>query len=352
MVVEAVRLLITLLVTAVGFQLGEVVADRYPDIAGDTASVVGAVLGAGVGYVVGGIFGRGFRSRLETVPERFVARVSGPSLFAGAFGTITGLMIGLVVSIPIVILVPPAIGWPLAALIVVLLTLVAARVFMVRAEDLLAVAGLRSRGPLRSLNLREGERASLVDSSAAIDGRLLPLVQSGLVQGRLWVPAFVLDELQGLADSADSTVRRRGRRGLESLEALHTATSEMVVLEEAVPEFEEVDAKLLELASRAGARLITTDYNLSKAAELRGIVVLNPGLLGEKLKPVVGTGEVLLVTITKEGKGPDQGVAYLDDGTMVVVEEAGDQIGRDLEVIVTSTTRTAVGRMLFARPVS
>jgi uncharacterized protein YacL len=125
-----------------------------------------------------------------------------------------------------------------------------------------------------------------------------------------------------------------------------------VVLEEVVPEFEDVDAKLLELAARAGARLITTDYNLSKAAELRGIVVLNPGLLGEKLRPTIGTGEVLVVTITKEGKGADQGVAYLDDGTMVVVEDAGDQIGQDLEVIVTSTTRTAVGRMLFARPAS
>ncbi len=346
--------MITLLITAVGFQLGDLLSERFPDVVGnsDTASVVGAVLGAGVGYVGGGIFGRAFRSRLDTAPERLVSRVSGPSLFAGAFGTITGLMVGLVVSIPIVALVPPAIGWPLAALIVVLLTLLAARVFMVRAEDLLAVAGLRSRGPLRSLSLQEGERASLVDSSAAIDGRLLALVQSGLLQGRLWVPAFVIDELQGLADSSDSSVRRRGRRGLESLEALHTATTEMVVLEEEVPELEDVDAKLLELAVRANARLITTDYNLSKAAELRGIVVLNPGLLGERLKPLIGTGELVIVTITKEGKGPDQGVAYLDDGTMVVVEDARDQIGQDLEVVVTSTTRTAVGRMLFARPVS
>jgi uncharacterized protein YacL len=330
-VVEAVRLLIT--------------------GTSDTASVVGAVLGAGVGYVGGGIFGRGFRSRLETAPERLVARVSGPSLFAGAFGVVTGLLIGIVLSIPIVLFVPVAIGWPLAALVVLILILVAVRIFMARAEDLLAVAGLRTRGPLRSLSLAEGGRAHLIDSSAAIDGRLLALVQAGLVQGRLWAPAFVVDELQGLADSGDGGVRRRGRRGLEALEALHSATAEFTVLDDAVLEYEDVDAKLLELAARSGARLVTTDYNLSKAAELRGITVLNPSLLGEKLKPIVSTGESLTVSISKAGKGAGQGVAYLDDGTMVVVEDAADAIGAELEVVVTSTTRTAVGRMLFARHV-
>ena len=353
MVVEAVRLLITLAVTAVGFQTGDSLSDRFPDVLGtsDTASVVGAVLGAGVGYVGGGIFGRGFRSRLETAPERLVARVSGPSLFAGAFGVVTGLLIGIVLSIPIVLFVPVAIGWPLAALVVLILILVAVRIFMARAEDLLAVAGLRSRGPLRSLSLAEGGRAHLIDSSAAIDGRLLALVQAGLVQGRLWAPAFVVDELQGLADSGDGGVRRRGRRGLEALEALHSATAEFTVLDDAVPAYEDVDAKLLELAARSGARLVTTDYNLSKAAELRGITVLNPSLLGEKLKPIVSTGESLTVSISKAGKGAGQGVAYLDDGTMVVVEDAADAIGAELEVVVTSTTRTAVGRMLFARHV-
>lgn len=354
MVVEAVRLLITLVLTAVGFQLGDALSDRYPEVMGlsDTASVVGAVLGAGVGYVGGGMFGRAFRSRLEVAPERLVARVSGPSLFAGAFGVVTGLLVGIVISIPVVLLLPPAIGWPLAALVILLLILIAVRVFMARAEDLLAVAGLRSRGPLRGVSLEEDERAHLIDSSAAIDGRLLALVQTGLVEGRLWVPAFVVDELQGLADAGDAGLRRRGRRGLEALEALHSATSEFMVLEEAVPEFEDVDAKLLQLASRAGARLVTTDYNLSKAAELRGIVVLNPSVLGEKLKPIVSTGETLTVTVSKPGKGAGQGVAYLDDGTMVVVEEAGNLVGQDIEVVVTSSTRTAVGRMLFARPAS
>lgn len=354
MVVEAVRLLITLVVTAVGFQLGDTLSDRFPDAFGlsDTASVVGAVLGAGVGYVGGGIFGRSFRVRLDVAPEHLVARVSGPSLFAGAFGVVTGLLVGLVLSIPVVLLLPPAIGWSLAALVVLLLILLAVRVFMARADDLLAVAGLRSRGPLRGASLEDDDRAHLIDSSAAIDGRLLALVQSGLVEGRLWVPAFVVDELQGLADAGDGSLRRRGRRGLEALEALHSATSEFVVLEEDAPEFEDVDAKLLALATRAGARLVTTDYNLSKAAELRGIVVLNPSVLGEKLKPIVSTGETLTVTISKAGKGAGQGVAFLDDGTMVVVEDAGDSIGQDIDVVVTSTTRTAVGRMLFARTAS
>ena len=132
---------------------------------------------------------------------------------------------------------------------------------------------------------------------------------------------------------------------------LSTPPAEFTVLDDAVPAYEDVDAKLLELAARSGARLVTTDYNLSKAAELRGITVLNPSLLGEKLKPIVSTGESLTVSISKAGKGAGQGVAYLDDGTMVVVEDAADAIGAELEVVVTSTTRTAVGRMLFARPV-
>lgn len=350
MVVEGVRLLITLLLTAVGFQLGDSLAGRFPESLGgsDTAPVVGAVLGAAVGYVGGGIFGRGFRTRLDTVPRRLVGRVSGPSLFAGAFGVVTGLLVGVVVTIPVLLFVPPAIGWPLAALVLFLLVVVAVRVFMVNAEDLLAVAGLRPRGLLRTAS--SGEKAHLIDSSAAIDGRLLALVREGLVEGRLWIPAFVIDELQGLADSADSTVRRRGRRGLESLEALHSATAELVVLDDSVPEFDDVDAKLLELAVRSQARLVTTDYNLSKAAELRGVTVLNPSQLGERLKPIVSTGETLAVTITKPGKGAGQGVAYLDDGTMVVVEQAAELVGKDVEVVVTSSTRTAVGRMLFARP--
>lgn len=354
MVIEGVRLLITLVLTAVGFQLGEVFVDRYPDVAGvsSTPSVIGAVLGAGLGYVGGGIFGRGFSARLDTVPERLTARVSGPSLFAGAFGLVIGLLLGSILSIPIVVFLPSVIGWLVAALVVLLITLAAIRIFTARADDLLAVAGLRRRGPLRSLSLEEGERANLIDSSAAIDGRLLALVQSGLIEGRLWVPAFVVDELQGLADAGDSGIRKRGRRGLEALEALHGTTAELIVLEESVPEFEDVDAKLLELASQTRARLITTDYNLSKAAELRGVIVLNPGVLGEKLKPIVSTGEILSVTISKPGKGAGQGVAYLDDGTMIVVEEAGDRVGEDMEVVVTSTTRTAIGRMLFARPAS
>jgi uncharacterized protein YacL len=352
MMVEIVRLLITLLATAVGFEAGDAFNSRFPEgfDSPDTARLLGATLGAGIGYVGGGIFGRAFRVRLASLPTRFVARSSGPELFAGAFGVIVGMMVGTVVSIPVVALSPPAIGWSAAALIVVLVSIVGVRLFTTRADDLLAVAGLRARGPLLAARLGEGERSHLIDSSAAIDGRLLALVTAGLVGGRLWVPAFVVDELQGLADAGEGAKRRRGRRGLESLESLHgSARAQLTVLEDEVPEFEDVDAKLLALAERSGATLVTTDYNLSKAAEVRGVEVLNPSLLGEQLKPIVGTGERITVEITKPGTGEGQGVGYLDDGTMVVVEEALDDVGEEVDVIVTSTTRTAVGRMLFAR---
>jgi uncharacterized protein YacL len=192
-----------------------------------------------------------------------------------------------------------------------------------------------------------------MDSSAAIDGRVLEMSRLGLLPGRLWVPEFVLDEMQGLADAVDKTRRRRGRRGLEVIEAMRgSEVSQIYILEETVPEFEDVDAKLLALAMRAEATLITTDHNLAKAAGARGIAVLNPHSLAESLKPAVAVGDRLTVGVSKTGSEPGQGVGYLDDGTMIVVERGADLIGTELEVEIVSVTRTSIGRMLFARPMA
>ena len=177
--------------------------------------------------------------------------------------------------------------------------------------------------------------------------------RAGLLPGRVWVPEFVLDEMQGLADAVDRTRRRRGRRGLDVIEAMRGSEgSQVYILEETVPEFEDVDAKLLALAMRAQATLLTTDHNLAKAAGARGIPILNPHSLAESLKPVAAAGDRLRLAITKTGSEPGQGVGYLDDGTMVVVEAGAELIGTDVEVEVTSVTRTAVGRMLFGRRIA
>ncbi|MGH8874650.1 MAG: PIN domain-containing protein, partial [Acidimicrobiia bacterium] len=216
----------------------------------------------------------------------------------------------------------------------------------------LAVAGLQPRNPITARRLDAAERSYLLDSSAAVDGRLLHLARAGLIEGRVWVPSFVVDELQSLADASDRERRRRGRRGLEVVEALQSALGvEVSVLDDSVPEHEDVDAKLAALAVRASATLVTTDHNLAKAAGLRGVLILNPQALSESLKPAVASGDRLHLAIAKAGSEPGQGVGYLDDGTMVVVEGAGSLVGEELTVEVTGVTRTAIGRMLFARPV-
>ena len=226
----------------------------------------------------------------------------------------------------------------------------AARLFAARSDDLMGAIGLQPRSPLVSRALEDGDRAFLIDSSAAIDGRILDLVRSGLVEGRVWLPTVVLDEMQGLADAADKGTRRRGRRGLDVVGALQDElTVEVAVVEETMPQLEHVDAKLLALSERANARLITTDRNLARAAELRGIRVLNPNVVAEAVKSTVEVGTRLKLPISRKGSEPGQGVAYLDDGTMVVVEGAADRLGEELAIEITSTTRTSIGRMLFGR---
>lgn len=352
MVIEAVRLVVTLAFTASGFVLGRAlpgwVEGAGPDP--DAAVVLGAMLGAGVGYVVGGLLGRFVRRGIDHAPE-VVARTSGPELFAGAFGLVAGIVVGAVVAVPAVILLPAIVGWPSAALVVIVLGAFSWSVFSARADDLLAAAGLGKR---RGITADGGERPQrgtyVVDSSAAIDGRVLELARAGLVDGAVWVPGFVLDELQGIADSGQKERRRRGRRGLDVLDALAALPGiDLLTEEHSYPEFPEVDAKLLALCANTGATLVTTDHNLASVAGLRGLRVLNPHQLGESMRPVPVGGEVLDLLIEREGSEPGQGVGHLDDGTMVVVESAAASIGEKVSIEVVSAMRTSLGRMLFAR---
>ncbi len=342
MMVEATRLLVTLTATAAGFMVGRRI--------GESSSVVGATIGAGLGYVFGGAFGRLVRRALDVAPSAIVPRFSGPQLFAGAFGIGLGIVVGLTLGLPIIFLMPPEVAWPLASLVVLLVTAFSATVFSARAEELLASVGLGIRKPIATHRLDSDPRSFLMDSSAAIDGRILDLARSGLARGRHWVPAFVVDELQAIADSGDPHRRRRGRRGLDVLESLRDVVGvELAILEEHVPEFPEVDAKLLAIAERSEATLVTTDHNLAAAAGVRGITVLNPHLIAESMRPQASAGDVIQVAVEKVGSEPGQGVGYLDDGTMVVIEQAGPSVGETVEVQVSNAVRTQMGRMLFGR---
>lgn len=342
MMVEATRLLVTLTATAAGFMVGSKI--------GDSSAVVGATIGAGLGYVIGGAFGRLVRRALDVAPSAIVPRVSGPQLFAGAFGIGLGVIVGLAVGFPIIALMPPEVGWPLASLIVLLIASFAGKIFAARAEELLASVGLSERKPIATHRLGSDPESFLVDSSAAIDGRVLDLARTGLARGRYWVPAFVVDELQAIADSGDVSRRRRGRRGLDVLESLRDVPGvELAILEEHVPEFPEVDAKLLAIAERSDATLVTTDHNLGAAAGVRGISVLNPHSVAESLRPQAGAGDLIEVTVEKVGSEPGQGVGYLDDGTMVVIERAATSVGETVQVQISNAVRTQMGRMLFGR---
>jgi uncharacterized protein YacL len=189
----------------------------------------------------------------------------------------------------------------------------------------------------------------LLDTSAIIDGRIADVVGTGFVQGPLLVPRFVLRELQRLADGADPLRRNRGKRGFEILKRIQDLHS-VEILEVDAAGAADVDAKLVELARERGARIVTTDYNLNRVAELSGISVLNVNDLANALKPVVLPGESLRVQVLREGKEAGQGVGFLEDGTMVVVEQGRRLLGQEVPVIVTSALQTSAGRMVFARP--
>src|SRR6266536_5397080 len=200
----------------------------------------------------------------------------------------------------------------------------------------------RAAGPQR--------RYKILDTSVIIDGRIADVCETGFVDGTLVIPQFVLKELQLVADSADSLKRNRGRRGLDILQKIQKMSGvEVAISDVDFPDIREVDLKLIELARTLQGMIVTNDFNLNKVAQLRGVEVLNINELANSLKPVVLPGEVMKVFILKEGKEYNQGVAYLDDGTMVVVDNARKAIGKTIDVVVTSVLQTTAGQMIFGR---
>ncbi|MDE3178195.1 MAG: PIN domain nuclease [Acidobacteriota bacterium] len=190
----------------------------------------------------------------------------------------------------------------------------------------------------------------ILDTSVIIDGRICDICETGFVEGVLVIPQFVLRELQQVADSADSLKRNRGRRGLDILQRIQKMSSVQVqIVEDDFPKVRGVDMKLIELAKLTGAKIVTNDFNLNKVAQLQGVPVLNINDLANSLKPVVLPGETMRVFILKEGKEHNQGVAYLDDGTMVVVDNARKMISKTIDIGVTSVLQTTAGRMIFGR---
>jgi uncharacterized protein YacL len=189
----------------------------------------------------------------------------------------------------------------------------------------------------------------ILDTSVIIDGRIADISDTGFLEGNLTVPRFVLDELQYIADSSDSLKRARGRRGLDVLNRMQRSSGIFIdVVDHDFPKIKGVDSKLVALAKKTNGKIFTNDFNLNKVAELQGIKILNVNELANALKPVVLPGEFMTVKIIRDGKEPGQGVAYLEDGTMIIVDNAGRYLGENVEAVVTSVLQTTAGRMIFS----
>ncbi len=264
----------------------------------------------------------------------------------GALGVLIGGLVGAVV---VRVLPEGAAGLEISALrpFVYLVALYAGGVGGAR-----LAASLRTEdvGTLFGRSGSAGPNYKILDTSVIIDGRVADVCEAGFLEGTMVVPSFVLRELQQIADSPDALRRARGRKGLEILQKLKKAPfARLLLSHEEIAEIREVDLKLIELARRMKATLLTNDFNLNKVASLRGIEVLNLNDLAKAVRPVVLPGEAMKVTVLREGKEPGQGVGYLDDGTMVVVDNARALIGRAADIVVTSVIQTTAGKMFFAR---
>ena len=279
--------------------------------------------------------------------EARAQRVSLRGLSLVAFGLFVGLLLARLVTETLTSLqIPPAVFAPLRAVSTVLICYISvAMTLRGRDEFKLIIPYVRfSRQDQR-------EELFILDTSVIIDGRIADICATRFVEGKFIVPRFVLRELQAIADSTDPLKRNRGRRGLDVLNRLRKAERiDVVIHEQDFPEIREIDAKLVKLGQVLSARVLTTDYNLNKVAEIQGVVVLNINELANALKPILLPGELLEVKPVREGKESHQGVAYLDDGTMVVVENGKALIGQSVRVLVTSVLQTAAGRMIFTHP--
>jgi len=271
-------------------------------------------------------------------------------LILGFAGLVIGLLVAYLVSLASNIYAIPIVGPFLPAVMSVILGYIGLTLFLSKREELGALLFAGGLGKGERSKVRRPDRRYLLDTNVIIDGRVVEVLKSGMLEGAVLIPSFVLTELQYVADSADSIKRARGRRGLEVLNRIQKEFPTKIEIIEAKGSSEAVDQRLLKLAKAQDATLVTNDFNLAQIARLQGVHLLNLNELANALKPVVLPGEEIEIAVIKEGKEYDQGVGYLDDGTMVVVEEGRALIGQTATAVVTSILATSAGRMIFVRP--
>lgn len=348
------RVIGALVMAALGWQLGIYLQEwsTLPSLQGLFA-LLGPTISLIIPYVlglVGGILGLAFTPHVTTRPFFWVRdrirEATAHTIVAGIIGLIVGLILSALLSLPLSLL-PYPLGRILPFVAAVVFGYLGTTTMMSRGREILGLVGIR----LSYEGGRERGDIILLDTSVIIDGRIADISQTGFIRGTLIVPRFVLNELQHIADSPDILRRNRGRRGLEILNRMQKDHAVPVQISDMdAKEIREVDSKLVKLARDLKCPILTNDFNLIKIAELQGVEVLNINALANAVKSVVLPGETISIQVIQEGKELGQGVGYLDDGTMVVVEDGRRYIGETIEVTVTRVLQTMAGRMIFAQP--
>ncbi|PEZ04515.1 PIN domain nuclease [Bacillus sp. AFS018417] len=289
--------------------------------------------------------------------EEALVKAPVTDVLFGTLGLISGLIVAYLILIPIREFTIQVISTVLQIFFTLLLGYLGFQVGFKKRNELLGLFTLPQRGGKKKNTNNENEEVEtltsgwkILDTSVIIDGRIADICQTKFLEGTIVIPQFVLEELQHIADSSDALKRNRGRRGLDILNRIQKELSIPVEIYEGdFEDIQEVDSKLVKLAKLTGGTVVTNDFNLNKVSELQGVTVLNINDLANAIKPVVLPGEELSVYVVKDGKEQNQGVAYLDDGTMIVVEDGREHVGHQLDVLVTSVLQTSAGRMIFAK---
>lgn len=346
-VAEVLRILIVVFGAAVGLQLAQsLVTDPNAAVLGVlTAPMVGVIVGAGLGYSLGGVLARRIVGALDR-GEKALGGITPEEVVSGSIGALLAAALAALLFWPAFLITTPLIAVSIFAFAVVVAAAFGFTVAQRRRSAVMETIGSRA-GVAAG---RKRTQGSLIDSSVAIDGRVLDVVRAGFLTGPIVVCQPVLDELQSLADSGDERRRDKGRRGLATLDQLRDLPGLAVtVIADEATDIADVDAKLVSIARSRSLALLTTDSALAKVASISGVTVQNLHSLSVALRPPIVVGDVTDVNLIRAGKEAGQAVGYLTDGTMVVVEHAADGLGSEVSVEVTSVLTTSNGRMAFAR---
>lgn len=323
-------------------------------------SVGGIPVAGYIGALLGGILLFVTTGRLSNLVARWIRwgeerllRLPASAFFSGVMGLVIGLIVAYLLEASLSKLPLPFLSSVLPIVVSALLGYLGFRIGYKKRDELISFISMGRISRDKERGKREPRRGEykILDTSVIIDGRIADICRTGFLEGTLIIPGFVLEELQHIADSSDVLKRNRGRRGLDVLNEIQKDLKVNVEIYEGdFEDIQEVDSKLVKLAKVLSGQVVTNDYNLNKVCELQEVPVLNINDLANAVKPIVLPGEEIRVQVIKDGKEHGQGVAYLDDGTMIVVEGGRDFIGKTIDVLVTSVLQTSAGRMIFAKP--